>query len=274
MNKEIKKIFIILALYSFAGGLFYYFQEFWMASNNLSAKTIGIILSLCSLITCSVIFLCSNIITPSKLKKVTQWFLIIKSILLLFLFLLNGSNLKVLIKFITMVEYSIDTELLILFYPLIALINKSDKAYGLRDIIYQTCFYLGALVVILTIGKNLLCINLTYNTFLLFSVILSFIAGLLLSFIKIPNVKEEKTNNDILIKLIKKVKKDKISKNYLVFSLCSSLAVYSIIGVFLTMLVKGMNYTENYASLFKLASGIIGSVLGAIILSKITFFQG
>ena len=81
MNKEIKKIFVILALYSFAGGLFYYFQEFWMASNNLSAKTIGIILSLCSLITCSVIFLCSNIITPSKLKKVTQWFLIIKSIL-------------------------------------------------------------------------------------------------------------------------------------------------------------------------------------------------
>ena len=97
------------------------------------------------------------------------------------------------------------------------------------------------------------------------------ISSLLLSYVKIPNVKEEKNNNDILIKLIKKVKKDKISKNFLVFSLCSSIAIYSLIGVFLTLLVKGLNYTENFASIFKLSSGIIGSLLAALILSKITF---
>ena len=67
MNKEIKKLFVVLAFYSLSGGIFYNFQELWMAENNLSLRTISIVFSICALLTVSIIFLCSNLIRKEKL---------------------------------------------------------------------------------------------------------------------------------------------------------------------------------------------------------------
>ena len=61
MNKEVKKIFWVLGLYALSGGVFYNFQELWMASNSLSVKTIGTVYSICALLSVSTIFLCSNL---------------------------------------------------------------------------------------------------------------------------------------------------------------------------------------------------------------------
>lgn len=36
MNKELKRLLIVLGLYSLSGGIFYIFQELWLAENNLS----------------------------------------------------------------------------------------------------------------------------------------------------------------------------------------------------------------------------------------------
>ena len=69
MQKEVKKLFLVLAFFALSGGLFYNFQELWMADNWLSIKTISTVLSLCSLITVSTIFLCSNLIKQKQIKK-------------------------------------------------------------------------------------------------------------------------------------------------------------------------------------------------------------
>ena len=69
MNKEIRKLLTITALIAFAEGLFYNFLELWLTNNNMSTTTISRVLSLCALITVSVIFLCSNVIKPNKIKK-------------------------------------------------------------------------------------------------------------------------------------------------------------------------------------------------------------
>ena len=271
MNKEIRKIFLILILYSFAGGLFYYFQEFWLAENNLTSKTIGITLGLCCLITCSVIFLCTNIITISRIKKTMQLLLYTKSILLFLLYLLYKSGFNILIKFLTIFEYSIDTELLILFYPLISQIIKDNKVYALKDIVYQAAYYIGSLLVMIFIGRKILFISTSHNTFLLISTILTFIAGGLIGSIKMPKIKEEIYNNDVLLKLMKKIKMDNISKSYLLFLFFSSIAVYTIIGLFLTTLVKVLYYTEEFASYIKLLTGIASAFTAIFVLYKLTF---
>lgn len=77
MNKEVKRIFIVLGLYALSGGLFYNFQELWLASNNLSTKTIGTVYSICALLSVSTIFLCSNLIKQDKLKKFTCFLLLL-----------------------------------------------------------------------------------------------------------------------------------------------------------------------------------------------------
>ena len=74
MNKEIKKIFLVLLFFSLSGGIYYSFQELWLSGNNLSTKTIGIVYSLCALLSVSTIFLCSNLITKEKLKNLIVYY--------------------------------------------------------------------------------------------------------------------------------------------------------------------------------------------------------
>ena len=69
MNKSINRLLFVLGIYSLAIGIYYNFLELWMAGNNLSIKTISIVLSLCSVLSVSIIFLCSNLVKKSKLKN-------------------------------------------------------------------------------------------------------------------------------------------------------------------------------------------------------------
>ena len=126
MNKEVKKIFVVLALYALSGGIFYNFQELWMAENNLSTQTIGIVYSLCALLSVSTIFLCSNLISKEKLKKFLCILLLFKFVILLALFLLHNSGLNIIIKFLIMVDYVIDVEIWASIYPMITIIIKNN----------------------------------------------------------------------------------------------------------------------------------------------------
>ena len=174
MKKDTNRIFVVLALYAMAAGIFYNFQELWMIDNNLSVKTIGIVYSLCSIITASTIFLFSNLITKKKLKGFINILLIIKFIVIFLLFILNKSNLNIIIKFLIMVDYAVDTEIYICIYPLLALINKDNKTYAKKDIIYDTCYYLGIFLTSILIGKKLFSFNIDYNFYLFLTLILIF----------------------------------------------------------------------------------------------------
>ena len=107
-NKELTRIFIVLGLYSLSSGIFYIFQELWMAENNLSVKTISTVFSICSILSVSVIFLCSNLIPKDKLKKFSCYLFLIKAVTMFLLFALNQTELNILIKFLIMVDYVID----------------------------------------------------------------------------------------------------------------------------------------------------------------------
>ena len=269
MNKEVKKIFVVLALYALSGGIFYNFQELWMAENNLSTQTIGIVYSLCALLSVSTIFLCSNLISKEKLKKFLCILLLFKFVILLALFLLHNSGLNIIIKFLIMVDYVIDVEIWASIYPMITIIIKNNKVYALKDLIYSYAYYGGIIFTTFFLGKKILIFNINFNTYCLVGGILIFIAFIVLKYTNLDNYyleKKDKDNVNSLTKVFKIIKKDSITQYYLLYHLTGSISYACINGMMITLLTANIGFSALAASNFKMILGIIAVFIGTLIL--------
>lgn len=271
MKKDIKKLFLVLILLAFADGIYYNFLELWMQSNGMSISTVSKIISLCSIITVSTVFLCSNIVKNNRLKDFTVLLFGIKAVLLLFLYFLNNTNQSFLIKFIVMIEWALDVEITTAIYPLISNISPSDKYYSLKTLIYNGMYYLGVLAVGNLLGKTIKNITISYNSYVLISALIIIIAGILLYKIDYKKyVKKENDEKNDLINLIKKLKNDKISSIFILFLLFSNISYYTIIGILMTILTSEVGFTPTVASNFNLILGIASVGVGFLILYKLT----
>jgi len=273
MNKEVKKIFFVLALYALSGGIFYNFQELWMAENNLSTQTIGIVYSLCALLSVSIIFLSSNLISREKLKKFTSVLLLFKFVILFLLFVLNNSGLNIIIKFLIMLDYVVDVEIWASIYPLISIITKSDKVYAMKDLIYSFSYYGGIVFTSFLLGKTIGKLDINYNFYNLIGSILM-ICGFII--LKSTNVEQyvdstrEKNNNNAFSQLLKTIKKDKITQNYLMYHLSNSIFYACINGMLITLLTSNLDLSPQMASGFKMVLGIASVMIGIVVLQKLT----
>lgn len=274
MPKETKKIFLVLAIFALAGGLFYNFQELWMADNNLSVKTIGVVFSLCALLTVSTIFLCSNLIKQSRIKKFCSILLLIKSILIFTLFFLNDTGYNVLIKFLIMVDYAINTEIYACIYPMIATIAKNDRTYAKKDLVYSALYNTGVLLTGFLLGKNIFSFNISYNIYCLVAAILIFIAFVILNTVNLEKYYDsqvEDHNNDLLNRLIKKIKNDKISIVYFLFLFNGQISYTCVLSLIVTLLTTCLSFTPAQAANIAVFMGVFAVVLGIIVLAKLTF---
>lgn len=273
MNKEVKRIFIVLFFYSLSCGFLYNFQELWMEANNLSVKTIGTVYSICALLSVSTIFLCSNLIKQKQLKRFTSILLISKAMIILALFLLNMTGLNVLIKFLIMLDFVIDVEIYASIYPMIALIGKSNKKYALRGIIYEITYYVAVIFTIIFLGKTIGSIEITYNLYCLLSSIFLLVAYFILKYTNLEQYydkKEEKRDLNKIKNLVKKVSKDKIIRNYLFYSFSNNISYECLTGLLLIILTNHLNFSATSAANLKMILGISSSLLGMLILSKLT----
>jgi len=274
MNKEVKKIFVVLALYALSGGIFYNFQELWMAENNLSIETIGIVYSLCALLSVSTIFLCSNFISKEKLKKFSCLLLLLKFIILFALFLLNKTGLNVIIKFLIILDFVIDVEIWASIYPMITIITKNDKVYAMKDLIYSFAYYVGTIFTSFLLGKTVLKLNFDFNFYNLIGCLLMIIAFIVLKSTKLENYymgkKENNNNNNSLNQVFNIIKKDNVTQNYLMYHLTTSISYACINGMMITLLTSNLGFSASTASNFKMALGIIAVFLGTLILEKLT----
>ena len=274
MNKEVKRIFVVLFFYALAGGVFYNFQELWMVENNLSTKSIGIVLSLCALLTVSTIFLCSNFIDRKKIKKFSCILLLLKTIILLALFMLHNTGLNVLIKLLIMADYVIDTEVYACIYPMISYITKSDKIYAMRGLIYSYAYYGGTLITSLLLGKTISHLNINFNSYCFIAGILMLVAYLIMRKTDIDKYsKGKKSTSGVAIfnKVLNKAKHDKITRNYLGFVLFGNASYNSINGLLIILLTSSLGFSASGAFNFKLILGIIAVFLATLILEKLTF---
>ncbi len=271
-NKEIRKLFLTLIFFSLSGGIYYNFQEVWLAENGLSVSTISVVYSLCALITVSSIFLCSNIIKQNKIKKFACIFLFIKSICILGLFLLNNSGLNIIIKFLIMLDYALDVEIYACVYPMISLITKNDKIYAARGLTYSFMYYLGVAISALCLGRIIGNFVINNNLYVLLGAILSFMALIVLLTTDVNKYnKNEKSERNLLFKLLNKIKQDKISIMYLISALVGQISYSCILGMQISLLVNLYGLTSKIASMVYLVLGISASLFGFIVLWKLTF---
>lgn len=274
MKKDIRKLFVVLGFYSFGCGLFYNFQQLWMAENNLSLKTISTVYSLCAIITVSMIFLCSNLVQEKKLKSFTTLLLFIKTISMFALVLLHNTGLNIPIKFIIMMEYAIDVEIFACFYPLMSIIKKDNRTYAKRGLTYSFLYYVAAILAGIFLGKTFFGIKINYNLFSLIgtiSVLISFLVILTIDMNKYVEKLKSNNNYDTLFKLIDIVKKDRISHRYLGFVFNSSISYYTLTALLLTLLTTSYRINESLSSMLILGAGILSSVIGMLVLSLLTF---
>ena len=273
MNKDIKKLLFVNIFLAFADGIFYNFLELWLSSNDLSTSTISTILSIAAVVTVSVIFLSTNLIKPHKLKNFIIILMGLKSIILALLFILYQSNLNVLIKMLVMIEYAIDVEICASMYPLLSKINKDDKLYAKRKLLYEISYYIAAIISGFLLGKNISYLNITYNTYALIGSISILISAIILIKTNIKQYEKKKItnqNNDILFQLIKKIKNDKVSMNYLLFIIFNDISYYTLVGILMTILTKEIGLSPTTAAYTKLAFCILSVSLAVLILYKLT----
>lgn len=274
MNKEVKKIFLVLGLYALSGGIFYNFQELWMAENSLSTQTIGTVYSLCALLSVSTIFLCSNLISKRELKKFSCILLLLKFIILFALFLLNNTGLNVIIKFLIMLDYVIDVEIWACIYPMITIITKSDKIFAMKELIYSFAYYGGIIFTSFLLGKTIFKLNIDFNFYNLIGSILMIVAYIVLKRTNLENYyrneKEEK-NIGSLNQIFKIIKNDDITQNYLVYYLTGSVSYACLNGMLITLLTSNLGFSATGASMLKMVLGIVAVFIGTLILEKLTF---
>lgn len=273
MNKEIKNLYVVLIFFALAAGMFYNFQELWLAENNLSLATIGTVLSLGSVISVSVIFLSASIIRREHLKNFVCVLLLIKTVFVLMLYLLHGSGFNILIKLLTILDFAVNTEIYACIYPLITFVSKDDKLYALRGLIYDGVNCIVVIIISFLLGKSFGGIKFDYNLYCLLAAFFLLIASIIL--IKCNINKYYKADDSIcdysgFSNLFKKVKNDLISRYYIAYVIVGQISYYSIMGMLISILINVLNFSSKISSNLILVVGFLGILFGFLILKKLT----
>ncbi len=269
MNKNIKKLFILIIFFAIAEGMFYNLLELWIQNNNMTITTTSRVLSLSALITVSVIFLCSNLIKTKNLKRFISTLLFIRVVVLIALHFLYQTGYNIPIKFLIMVDYALSVETLVSIYPLMSFFGKDDKLYAKKNLLYEIFYYIASFATGFLVGKTIFNYQFNYNSYTLLSALCFMICYIALYKVEIPNKKVDDHNN-LLINFLSKVKKDKISHLYFGYVITNDISFYALSGMLITILTKNFNLEPSLASNIKLAFAIVAVGIGALILYKLT----
>lgn len=276
MNKDIKRILWVTALYSFAGGLFYNFIELWLLGNSFSTSEVSFIYSIGALVTAIGIMVFSYVIKQKNIQNFALGLLIIKAIIFYLMYQINGMGFKSIISILFIIDFVIDTEIYILLYPMISSIKKDDKLYATRGLTYEAFYYIAFFISGMLIGKKLLTYKFTYNTYAIIGTFILFIAVVILLDVDLDKYikKSKKTINNStssLIKALKDIKKDKVSILYLLFVFFANISRFCILAFTMIIFTKYLNFESGFASNLRLVFNIASVLLASIALRKLTF---
>lgn len=272
MKTKLKWILIAIGFFALSRGLWYNYQSLWLMDNGLSITTISTVTSLSALGCVCAMILLFDFITKSRLKRFICILLGLKIIALVTLFFMNGSNLFVPIKLLILLDIVLDTEIVVSIYPFLTLFNKDDKLYGKKDLINSSFYDIGILIGTLFLGKTIFNIHINFNIFILLSIVSCMIAFFIIAKTDVKAKKEKKKNsNDILCNLVHFIRKDKISKYYLLFVFTMNIAFSLVAGLKMILLTKIIQMSTNTASTYLLIISIISDIVGILILNKFTF---
>lgn len=271
MKTKLKWILIAIGFFSLSRGLWYNYQSLWLQDNGLSIKTISTVTSLSALGCVCAMILFFDFITKKRLKGFMCLLLGLKTLTLITLFFMNGSNLFIPIKLLILLDIVLDTEIVVSVYPLLTLFTKDDKLYGKKDLVNSSCYDIGICIGAFFLGKTIFNIKINFNIFILLSIVCCIIAFFIILKTEVKTSKEKRRNsNEILCNMMSFIRKDKMSIYYLLFVFTINAAFSLVAGLKMLLLTNIVGFTANKASLYLLIISIIADIVGIIVLNKLT----
>lgn len=258
------KILIMLAFYSISVGLWGNFRELWLQDNKMDVSTISNLLSIGTFLSAILILISSKTVKLNKIKSLITYSLFIKSINMVALFFINGTNLSVLFNCLIIIDIMLEKLIITSIYPLIVTIKKDDRLYSKRKLVEYLFRDIGILIGGVFIGKTIFSLNINYNACLMISLIFAIIAYIILANIKLKT-KEQKSEASLKV-----IFKDKIDRLYIVYYFISQVAMKTGLGILMLMLTNQLNFTPSGATNYMLIVGLASDIIGILALRYFT----
>lgn len=266
-NKNENKILLMLAFFSISIGLWNNFRQLWLEDNSFSVSNISNIISLGTLISVIAIALIGKYVKLNKLKNTLSIVLILKFVNMLFLYILNNSNLLLLINILIIIDIVIEYITITSIYPLITTLTKNGTIYSKRRLTEYLFRDIGILFGGIFIGKTISGILINYNVCLIISNIFLLISIFIIMTMRIDTSNEISKDKTSCLKI---VLKSKIMYLYLIYTLIGTIAMSTALGLKMLTLTNYFNFSDNMATVYLLVIGLLADVFGIIALKYLT----
>lgn len=266
-NKNENKILLMLAFFSISIGLWNNFRQLWLEDNSFSVSNISNIISLGTLISVIAIALIGKYVKLNKLKNTLSIVLILKFVNMLFLYILNNSNLLLLINILIIIDIVTEYITITSIYPLITTLTKNGTIYSKRRLTEYLFRDIGILFGGIFIGKTISGILINYNVCLIISNIFLLISIFIIMTMRIDTSNEISKDKTSCLKI---VLKSKIMYLYLIYTLIGTIAMSTALGLKMLTLTNYFNFSDNMATVYLLVIGLLADVFGMIALKYLT----
>ena len=266
-NKNENKILLMLAFFSISIGLWNNFRQLWLQDNSFSASNISNIISLGTLISVIAIALIGKYVKLNKLKNTLSIVLILKFVNMLFLYILNNSNLLLLINILIIIDIVTEYITITSIYPLITTLTKNGTIYSKRRLTEYLFRDIGILFGGIFIGKTISGILINYNVCLIISNIFLLISIFIIMTMRIDTSNEINKDKSSCLKI---VLKSKIMYLYLIYTLIGTIAMSTALGLKMLTLTNYFKFSDNMATVYLLVIGLLADVFGIIALKYLT----
>lgn len=266
-NKNENKILLMLAFFSISIGLWNNFRQLWLQDNSFSVSNISSIISLGTLISVIAIALIGKYVKLNKLKNTLSIVLILKFVNMMFLYILNNSNLLLLINILIIIDIVTEYITITSIYPLITTLNKNGTLYSKRRLTEYLFRDIGILFGGISIGKTVSGILINYNVCLIISNIFLLISIFIITTMRIDTSNETSKDKTSCLKI---VLKSKIMYLYLIYTLIGTIAMSTALGLKILTLTNYFNFSDNMATVYLLVIGLLADVFGIIALKYLT----
>lgn len=266
-NKNENKILLMLAFFSISIGLWNNFRQLWLEDNSFSVSNISNIISLGTLISVIAIALIGKYVKLNKLKNILSIVLILKFVNMLFLYILNNSNLLLLINILIIIDIVTEYITITSIYPLITTLTKNGTIYSKRRLTEYLFRDIGILFGGIFIGKTISGILINYNVCLIISNIFLLISIFIIMTMRIDTSNEISKDKTSCLKI---VLKSKIMYLYLIYTLIGTIAMSTALGLKMLTLTNYFKFSDNMATVYLLVIGLLADVFGIIALKYLT----
>lgn len=266
-NKNENKILLMLAFFSISIGFWNNFRQLWLEDNSFSVSNISNIISLGTLISVIAIALIGKYVKLNKLKNTLSIVLILKFVNMLFLYILNNSNLLLLINILIIIDIVTEYITITSIYPLITTLTKNGTIYSKRRLTEYLFRDIGILFGGIFIGKTISGILINYNVCLIISNIFLLISIFIIMTMRIDTSNEISKDKTSCLKI---VLKSKIMYLYLIYTLIGTIAMSTALGLKMLTLTNYFNFSDNMATVYLLVIGLLADVFGIIALKYLT----